>query len=217
MIDPDQSYDGDWPAPEAGSAHADDPMERPSVWPRHREGRQPTPEAARKASRSGPVPRVIPSGRNVEPLHVIADLTAPAVSPPTDRTLHSADNEPAAGSLWDESTQGWVRTKDGSARWRTILTTADVVARYTVGTHLGLTTGEAAVTVHGDDTRYLGGTLLRARRIAVDGMSRQAVGRGAHAVIGISIAYTPFAGNLLVTATGTAVTLMLPTDPQYDR
>ncbi len=186
------------------------------MWPRHREGRQPNPGAVRKASRSGPAPRVIPSGRNVEPLHVIADLTAPAVTPHTAGTLHSADNEPAAGSLWDESTQGWVRTKEGSAQWRTILTTTDVVARYTVGTHLGLATGEAAVTVHGDDTRSLGGTLLRARRIAVDGMTRRAVDRGAHAVIGVSIAYTPFAGNLLVTATGTAVTLMLPTGPQYD-
>ncbi len=158
----------------------------------------------------------MPSGRNVEPLHVIADLTAPAVSPQKDGTLHSAETEPGAGSLWDESTQGWIRTSDGGAKWRTILTTADVVARYTVGTHLGLATGEAAVTVHGDDTRYLGGTLLRARRTAVDGMARQAVERGAHAVIGISIAYTPFAGTLLVTATGTAVTLTLPAGPRYD-
>ena len=187
------------------------------MWPRHREGRRPTPGTAHKVSRSGPAPRAIPSGLSVEPLHVIADLTAPAVSPQTDQTLHPAETEPAAGSLWDESTQGWVRTKEGTAQWRTILTTADVVARYTVGTHLGLATGEAAVTVHGDDTRYLGDTLLRARRIAVDGMTRRAVARGAHAVIGISIAYTPFAGTLLVTATGTAVTLTLPADPRYNK
>ena len=44
----------------------------------------------------------------------------------------------------------------------------------------------------------------------------RAVERGAHAVIGISIAYTPFAGTLLVTATGTAVTLTLPAGPRYD-
>lgn len=149
---------------------------------------------------------------DVEPLHVIADLTPPLGTPGHDDPLRSVAPEPIDGSQWSESVQGWVRTPDGRAEWRTILTTADAVDRYATATQLGLVTGEAAVSTHGDDTRHLGGTLARARETAIDGMARQALARGAHAVVAISIAYAPFAATLLVTATGTAVTLASPTE-----
>jgi uncharacterized protein YbjQ (UPF0145 family) len=145
---------------------------------------------------------------------VIADLTASATKPQEGGALHSVDAEPSDGSMWEQSTQGWIRTVDGRAQWRTIVTTADAIARYSIGTHLGIATGEAGVAVHGDDTRHLGGTLQRARKIALDGMIHEAVARGAHAVVGVSIAYTSFGETLLVTATGTAVTLTLPTSSQ---
>jgi uncharacterized protein YbjQ (UPF0145 family) len=38
-------------------------------------------------------------------------------------------------------------------------------------------------------------------------MVREAVARGAHAVIGVNLDYTPLGDYLIVTATGTAVTL----------
>lgn len=149
----------------------------------------------------------------MEPLHVIADLTPPVGPAGGDDPLHSVVAEPLDGSLWTESAQGWVRTADGRAEWRTILTTADTVPHHPTATHLGVVVGEAAVAAHGNDTRHLGGTLARARQTAIDGMTRHAVVRGAHAVVAVAIAYTAFAGTLLITATGTAITLTPRTEP----
>ena len=129
MIDPGQSLEGDAPVPGAGSAQDADPMVRPSVWPRDRVARDSGVASPRRASRSGPPPRVVPAGRAIEPLHVIADLTASVLSPQADQPLRSVESGRSEGSLWEESTQGWVRTNDGGAQWRTILTTADAVAR----------------------------------------------------------------------------------------
>jgi uncharacterized protein YbjQ (UPF0145 family) len=136
---------------------------------------------------------------------------APSTTPPAD---HPA---PEWGDLWRESVQGWVRGKDGTKVWRPIVTTTTSVPNWDIDTNLGMVTGESACAL--DPERL--GTLLESRGgseslrrelandrgTAQEAMVREAVARGAHAVIGVNLDYTPVGDCLIVTATGTAVTL----------
>jgi uncharacterized protein YbjQ (UPF0145 family) len=131
--------------------------------------------------------------------------------PPTD---HPA---PEWGDLWRESVQGWVRGKDGTKVWRPIVTTTTAVPNWDIDTNLGMVTGESACSLDAGRMGALlespGGAESLRRELALDrgtaqeAMVREAVARGAHAVIGVNLDYTPVGDCLIVTATGTAVTL----------
>jgi uncharacterized protein YbjQ (UPF0145 family) len=131
--------------------------------------------------------------------------------------------EPAApewGDLWRDSVQGWVRSKDGTKVWRPIVTTTTSVPNWDIDTNLGMVTGESACAIDADRMRTLlespGGArslrreLAHDRETAQEAMVREAVARGAHAVIGVNLDFTPVGDCLIVTATGTAVTLRTP-------
>ena len=53
----------------------------------------------------------------------------------------------------------------------------------------------------------LGTVLDEARRVAMDSLVDAAVTRGAHAVVACELDYTPIDHRMIVTITGTAVTL----------
>lgn len=122
-----------------------------------------------------------------------------------------------AGDLWRQSVQGWVKGPDGNPEWRPIVTTTTEVPNWAVDVNLGMVTGESACAV---ETRGLGSlvssergkdalrhVLAKDRRVAEEAMVDEAVARGAHAVIGVKLDYTYLGECLIVTSTGTAVTL----------
>ena len=110
------------------------------------------------------------------------------------------------GSSWKWATQGWVDTESGNPRWRPIVSTTADLSNWEPDTYLGVVTGEAGIDQAGD-VRMLGDALARARNLSLESLVEAAVARGAHAVIGTGLAYTPLRNRLLVTSTGTAVTL----------
>lgn len=123
------------------------------------------------------------------------------------------------GALWRESAQGWVEDESGQATWRPIVTTTPVLSDWEVDTYLGVVAGEAMVPVNvkelaGGLRTVAGGRgggyekeLGRSRAAAVRSMVEEAVARGSHAVIGAKVDYEAVGNALLVTASGTAVTL----------
>ena len=111
------------------------------------------------------------------------------------------------GSSWAVSTQGWVRAQDGTVIWRPIVTTTQQLDLWDIDRYLGLVTAEVAAAVAGVDNYDLGAVLGKAREIGINGLVAEAVERGAHAIIGVTLSYTPMLPRLIVTMTGTAVTL----------
>jgi uncharacterized protein YbjQ (UPF0145 family) len=124
------------------------------------------------------------------------------------------------GALWRESAQGWVEDDEGGATWRPIVATTPVLSDWEVDTYLGVVAGETVIGAHaGKDftsgIRSLVGArsssyekdLARGRAGAIRSMVDEAVARGAHGVIGVEVDYTYLGAALLVTASGTAVTL----------
>ncbi|MDH3606763.1 MAG: YbjQ family protein [Acidimicrobiia bacterium] len=127
---------------------------------------------------------------------------------------------PEWGDLWRNSVQGWVRQADGTKVWRPIVTTTTSVPNWEIDTNLGMVTGESACAL---DANGLGAiiqseagkdsltkTLEQDRAAAQAAMVSEAVARGAHAVIGVKLDYTFLGECLIVTSTGTAVTLRTP-------
>ena len=138
---------------------------------------------------------------------------------PKARTIAADHPAPQWGDLWRESVQGWVRGADGTKVWRPIVTTTTAVPNWDIDSSLGMVTGESACAL---DAARLGAMLetdsgseslqrelARDRRMAQEAMVSEAVARGAHAVIGVNLDYTPLGEYLIVTATGTAVTLRI--------
>ena len=91
--------------------------------------------------------------------------------------------------------------------WRPVVATTHELSSWDVDTYLGAVTAEVAVEVDTDDYRQMGSTLARGREVGVEGLVEEAIERGAHAVIGVSMQYTPLGERLLLTISGTAVTL----------
>lgn len=105
---------------------------------------------------------------------------------------------------WENSAQGWVRTEDGSLEWRPIIATVDRLDAWEVATYVGVVTGRAAAAApYGDARRQ-----AWVRREAVRLMVEDATARGAHGVLGVSIRHDGDRDAFVVTATGTAVTLV---------
>jgi len=111
------------------------------------------------------------------------------------------------GAQWQRSAQGWVTAADGRATWRPVVTTTQELGSWDVHTYLGVVTAEVAVEAPGGDLRQVGSTLARGREVGIEGLVDEAVERGAHAVIGVTMQYTPIGNRMLITMTGTAVTL----------
>ncbi|MCP4248164.1 MAG: YbjQ family protein [bacterium] len=138
-------------------------------------------------------------------------------TPAVDRPPVADHPAPEWGDLWRESVQGWVRQGDGTKVWRPIVTTTTSVPNWDIDTNLGMVTGESACALDATQVGTLLGSqagadtlrreLAADRRIAQEAMVQEAVARGAHAVIGVNLGYTPLGECLIVTATGTAVTL----------
>lgn len=111
------------------------------------------------------------------------------------------------GRSWRDSAQGWVTTPSGEPIWRPVVATTGELANWDVDTYLGVVTAEVAIDLGTSDQRRMGATLARGREIGVDGLVEEAIERGAHGVIGVSMQYTPIGERLLLTMSGTAVTL----------
>lgn len=111
------------------------------------------------------------------------------------------------GAEWQKSAQGWVTGSDGTATWRPVVTTTQELASWDVHTYLGVVTAEVAIDAPGADLRQVGATLARGREVGIEGLVDEAVERGAHAVIGVTMQYTPIGTRMLMTMSGTAVTL----------
>lgn len=111
------------------------------------------------------------------------------------------------GAEWHRSAQGWVTGADGRATWRPVVTTTQELANWDVHTYLGVVTAEVAVEAPGGDLRQVGATLAKGRQVGIEGLVDEAIERGAHAVIGVTMQYTPIGTRMLITMSGTAVTL----------
>ncbi len=171
----------------------DDPQS--SEWGSAREGTQP-------ASPPETVPEQKP--------HVVVDLRPdadriPGPMPAIRETDYGLGRR--WGAEWQRSAQGWVTAPDGRATWRPVVTTTEELASWDVHTYLGVVTAEVAVEAPGGDLRQVGATLAKGRQVGIEGLVDEAVERGAHAVIGVAMQYTPVGTRMLITMTGTAVTL----------
>jgi uncharacterized protein YbjQ (UPF0145 family) len=111
------------------------------------------------------------------------------------------------GTEWQRSAQGWVTGADGRATWRPVVATTQELANWDVHTYLGVVTAEVAVEAPGGDLRQVGATLARGREVGIEGLVDEAVERGAHAVVGVTMQYTAIGTRMLITMSGTAVTL----------
>lgn len=111
------------------------------------------------------------------------------------------------GAEWHRSAQGWVTEADGRATWRPVVATTQELANWDVHTYLGVVTAEVAVEAPGGDLRQVGATLAKGRQVGIEGLVDEAIERGAHAVIGVTMQYTPVGNRMLITMSGTAVTL----------
>lgn len=146
------------------------------------------------ASQSNVHPITEPAVTEITPRYVVDD----AASPTEDYGLGQG-----WGARWRETAQGW-RSEDGT--WRPIVTTTATFDEFEIDTYLGLVSGEATVRIDVVESA-LGGVLDQAREVALDAVVDVAVTRGAHAVIASELDYTPLDHRMLVTVTGTAVTL----------
>jgi uncharacterized protein YbjQ (UPF0145 family) len=88
-----------------------------------------------------------------------------------------------------------------------VVATTQELTGWDVHTYLGVVTAEVAVDTPGGDLREVGATLARGREVGVEGLVDEAVERGAHAVVGVTMQYTPIGTRMLITMSGTAVTL----------
>lgn len=126
--------------------------------------------------------------------------------PAPDRSGESFGLGSSWGATWKWAAQGWVEDEGGRPQWRPVVTTTGDLPKWDVHTYLGIVAGEAAVGGVGDHDD-LGDALEEARRRALDNLIEEAVNRGAHAVVGVRVSYTPAEGLVIVSAIGTAATL----------
>ena len=149
------------------------------------------------------------AGTKPEP-HVVVDLRPdadriPGPMPAIRETDYGLGRR--WGAEWQRSAQGWVTGPDGRATWRPVVSTTQELANWDVHTYLGVVTAEVAVEAPGGDLRQVGATLAKGRQVGIEGLVDEAVERGAHAVVGVTMQYTPVGTRMLITLSGTAVTL----------
>jgi uncharacterized protein YbjQ (UPF0145 family) len=142
-----------------------------------------------------------------DPMHLVVDLRTKALPASTGDAANNYGLGTTWGSNWSDSAQGWVPDEYGTAMWRPVVATTEELAVWDIRTYLGIVTAEIAVEARGGDFKQLGSTMTRAREMGVEGLVQEAIARGAHAVVGVDMNYTSIGGRLLITLTGTAVTL----------
>jgi uncharacterized protein YbjQ (UPF0145 family) len=152
------------------------------------------------------------STRLEEPLHLVVDLR-PEREHPDLVHAPAGESDFGLGSRWgvgfQDAAQGWVTTADRPV-WRPVVSTTDDLPQWDIDTYLGIVTAEVAVEAKGGDYQQLGSILAKGRSVGMDGLVEEAIERGAHGIVGVSMAYTPIGSRLLITITGTAVTLVQP-------
>ncbi len=158
---------------------------------------------------ASPAPPEAPTRSEVRhPADLVTDLGPPAgfggPAPRRDGDDYGLGRE--WGSTWRWTAQGWVDQDAGVPRWRPVVTTTTEFPEWQVDTYLGMVAGEAAV-VAVPEPSLLGRALDEGRAVAMRGLTDAAIARGAHAVVGAALAYTTIDDRVVVTATGTAVTL----------
>ncbi len=109
------------------------------------------------------------------------------------------------GARWRESAQGWVEETDGRSTWRPIVTTSPILSEWEVDTYLGIVTGDIGFTP--EEGIVLEQRVAAARATATRRMVDDALARGAHAVIAVNTRLTQLGGQVVMSASGTAVTL----------
>jgi uncharacterized protein YbjQ (UPF0145 family) len=124
------------------------------------------------------------------------------------------------GTSWGTTVRGWVIDELGNTVWRPIVTTTDRVPNWEIESTLGLVTGEATLGIDSNAAGRIlaepGGRRNLEQRVHLDrtaaqqAMIEEAVARGAHAIVGVTAGYTPIGDVLMITCTGTAVTLRVP-------
>lgn len=146
---------------------------------------------------------------NGSPEEIVIDLRpqTAAVEVPARTTETDYGLGRSWGSEWNASAQGWVDRCPSGSTWRPVVTTTDDVPQWGIDTYLGVIAGESAVESHLTDSTLLGAALAEGREISLHGLIEAAVARGAHAVIGVNLGYTQVGGRLIITSSGTAVTL----------
>lgn len=125
-------------------------------------------------------------------------------------SLQSADTLSTTedwGTSLEASAQGWIGRDTPTPSWRPILATTDELTEWEIETYLGVVSAEVGIESRGADLHRLGDTLATGREIANQGLINAAIERGAHAVVGVQMQYTPVGDRLLITLSGTAVTL----------
>ncbi|MBT8198819.1 MAG: YbjQ family protein [Acidimicrobiia bacterium] len=204
-----ETHDLPWEPSGAHGRPTDEPADVPvsaTVVTTPDEPDQPTPEASIPGASPLPLPGPLPASGE-DPIHVIVDVT-----PRARDELATVDSAHYGmgdrwGTQWQGSAQGWVGATREDAVWRPVVSTTQELSRWVVDTYLGVVTAEVAIEAHGGDLHHLGSTLAEGRAVGHRGLIEEAVERGAHAVIGVSMNYTPLGDRLLITLTGTAVTL----------
>jgi uncharacterized protein YbjQ (UPF0145 family) len=171
----------------------------------HRDGYGADPYSAPIAT--GAVPRVAADAGSPE--NVVIDLrdrpSSPGPAPTASRSRYGLGR--AWGAGWSESAQGWIGTETEKPVWRPVVTTTPELPEWQTETYLGIVTAEVAIEAHSGDTQELGDALAAGRDLAMTGLVDDSLERGAHAVVGVSIDYTPFGNRIIITVSGTAVTL----------
>lgn len=105
------------------------------------------------------------------------------------------------GTRSDEAYEGWVQDDEGVETWRMIVTNLPTVSGYDIDEFLGLAVADSMVASHDVETVAIG------RRAAFDALTEDGVLRGAHAIVAVAHAIQPVGDQILVTVSGTAVTL----------
>ncbi|MBK5266571.1 MAG: hypothetical protein JJE47_03985 [Acidimicrobiia bacterium] len=105
------------------------------------------------------------------------------------------------GTRSDEAYEGWVQDDEGVETWRMIVTNLPTVSGYDIDEFLGLAVADSMVASHDVETVAIG------RRAAIDALTEDGVLRGAHAIVAVAHAIQPVGDQILVTVSGTAVTL----------
>jgi uncharacterized protein YbjQ (UPF0145 family) len=178
--------------------------------PQPRAARHPEPEESEVFGPGNGRQAPLAEARTEDPLHLVVDLR-PERDGEGSVPGRESDGDFGLGSRWGagwhDAAQGWVRTPAGHPVWRPVVATTDVLPQWDIDTYLGVVTAEVAVEARGGDFQQLGTTLAKGRGVGMEGLVEEAIERGAHGVVGVSMAYTPIGGRLLITITGTAVTL----------
>lgn len=177
------------------------------------------PPAQVRAVETSPSGPLLPPAASVRPPNAPRPAPRKQVTPVVMDLARSPDTvgqqhaDLAQGSVGDgehslaASAQGWIDRDTATPSWRPILATTEELTEWEIETYLGVVSAEVGIESRGADLHRLGDTLATGREIANQGLINAAIDRGAHAVVGVRMQYTPVGERLLITLSGTAVTL----------